>query len=50
MNQNMTQSAARQHSGESRLARFGRRIADVVAECNYAQRRISFLPDTRPRH
>ena len=25
------------------LARFGRRIADIVAECNYAQRRLLAL-------
>ena len=25
------------------LARFGRRIADIVAECNYAQRRMLAL-------
>jgi hypothetical protein len=29
------------------LARFGRRIADVIAECNYAQRR-SFAIMTAP--
>ena len=27
----------------STLARFGRRIADIVAECNYAQRRMLAL-------
>jgi hypothetical protein len=31
----------------SRLARFGKRIANVVAECNYAQRR-SFAMMTNP--
>jgi hypothetical protein len=25
------------------LARFGRRVADVIAECNYAQRRMTML-------
>ena len=25
------------------LARFGRRVADIVAECNYAQRRMLAL-------
>ena len=25
------------------LARFGRRVADIVAECNYAQRRMFAL-------
>ena len=25
------------------LARFGRRVADVIAECNYAQRRLTTL-------
>ncbi len=38
MNQNMTQTA---------LARFGRRVAKVVAECDYAQRR-SFTMMTNP--
>ena len=27
----------------SALARFGRRVADLVAECNYAQRRMLAL-------
>jgi hypothetical protein len=27
----------------SALARFGRRVADIVAECNYAQRRMFAL-------
>jgi hypothetical protein len=27
----------------TRLARFGRRVADVIAECNYAQRRMTML-------
>jgi hypothetical protein len=27
----------------SALARFGRRVADLVAECQYAQRRMSML-------
>jgi hypothetical protein len=27
----------------SYLARFGRRVADIVAECNYAQRRMLAL-------
>ena len=46
MNLNMTQSLARLTGG---LARFGRRVADVIAECNYAQRRLTTLmtnPDT----
>jgi len=25
------------------LARFARRVADVIAECNYAQRRVTML-------
>ena len=25
------------------LARFGRRVADLIAECNYAQRRMTML-------
>ncbi len=28
------------------LARFGRRVADVIAECNYAQRRATMLMTT----
>jgi hypothetical protein len=28
------------------LARFGRRVAAVVAECNYAQTRVSSLRNT----
>ena len=35
--------------GINALARFGRRVADVIAECNYAQRRLTTLmtnPDT----
>ena len=30
----------------SALARFGRRVADIVAECNYAQRRMLALRTT----
>jgi len=29
--------------GINALARFGRRVADVIAECNYAQRRLTTL-------
>ena len=48
MNQNMTQSP-RPPAGArgltmtrliTGLTRFGRRVADVLAECNYAQRRV----------
>ena len=37
------------HKTTSTLARFGRRVADIAAECNYAQRRMLALrtsPDT----
>jgi hypothetical protein len=37
------------HRTASILARFGRRVADIVAECDYAQRRMLALrtsPDT----
>jgi hypothetical protein len=34
-------------TGTSVLARFARRVADVVAECNYAQRR-AFMLRTNP--
>ena len=30
----------------SALTRFGRRVADLVAECNYAQRRVFALRTT----
>jgi hypothetical protein len=30
----------------SALTRFGRRVADMVAECNYAQRRLQILRTT----
>jgi hypothetical protein len=29
------------------LTRFGRRVADLIAECNYAQRRV-FMLQTNP--
>ena len=38
MNHNATQSP---------LARFGRRVAAIVAECNYAQTRVTSLRDAR---
>ena len=31
------------------LARIGRRIAAIVAECNYAQTRVTSLQDTPAR-
>jgi hypothetical protein len=37
MNANVTQSP---------LARFGRRVAAIVAECNYAQDRVTSLRNT----
>jgi hypothetical protein len=48
MNQNMTQSPQPPAGARgltmtrliTGLARFGRRVADVLAECNYAQRRV----------
>jgi hypothetical protein len=43
MNHNVTQSA------QGPLARFGRRIAAVVAECNYAQNRMTSLRNTPER-
>ena len=32
------------------LARFGRRVADIVAECNYAQRRMLALRTSPDRY
>lgn len=43
MNRNLT------HGVQGRLARIGRRVAAIVAECNYAQARLSSLQDT-PAH
>jgi hypothetical protein len=43
MNHNVTQDA------RGPLARFGRRIAAIVAECNYAQTRLTSLRDTPAR-
>jgi hypothetical protein len=43
MNHNVTQDA------RGRLARFGRRVAAIVAECNYAQTRMTSLRDTPAR-
>ena len=40
MNHTVTQSA------RSPLARFGRRVAAIVAECNYAQTRLTGLRNT----
>ena len=40
MNHNVSQG------GRGPLARFGRRVAAFVAECNYAQTRVSSLRDT----
>ena len=40
MNQTVTQDA------RSPLARFGRRVAAFVAECNYAQTRVDSLRNT----
>jgi hypothetical protein len=43
MNHNVTQSA------RGPLARIGRRIAAIVAECNYAQNRVTSLRNTPER-
>ncbi|MGH3418715.1 MAG: hypothetical protein ACRDOD_03840 [Streptosporangiaceae bacterium] len=43
MNHNVTQSA------QGPLARIGRRIAAIVAECNYAQTRVTSLRNTPER-
>jgi hypothetical protein len=43
MNHTMTQGA------RDPLARIGRRIAAIVAECNYAQARLTSLRDTQAR-
>jgi hypothetical protein len=43
MNHNMTQGIRGQ------LARIGRRVAAIVAECNYAQTRLTSSRDTPAR-
>ena len=43
MNHNVTQSAP------GRLARIGRRVAAIVAECNYAQAKLTSLRNTPER-
>jgi hypothetical protein len=43
MNHNVTQGI------RSPLARIGRRVAAIVAECNYAQTRVTSLRNT-PKH
>ena len=43
MNHNMTQGA------RGPLARIGRRMAAIVAECNYAATRVTILRDTPSR-
>ena len=43
MNRNVTQGAP------GPLARFGRRVAAIVAECNYAQTRVTSLQNTPAR-
>ena len=42
MNNNVTQGAA------GPLARIGRRVAAIVAECNYAATRVTILRNTPP--
>jgi hypothetical protein len=37
------------HSVQGPLARIGRRVAAIVAECNYAQARLTTLQDTPAR-
>ena len=44
MNHNVTQSA------QGPMARIGRRIAAIVAECNYAQNRVTSLRNTPERY
>jgi hypothetical protein len=43
MNRNVT------HGAQGPLARIGRRIAAIVAECNYAQTRLTSSRDTPAR-
>ncbi len=43
MNHNMTQGV------RGPLARIGRRVATIVAECNYAQTRVTSLRKTPER-
>ncbi len=43
MNHNVTQDVP------GRLARIGRRVAAIVAECNYAQTRVTSLRNTPER-
>jgi hypothetical protein len=43
MNHNVTQGV------QGPLARFGRRVAAIVAECNYAQSRVDSLRNTPGR-
>jgi hypothetical protein len=43
MNRNMTKGVRGQ------LARIGRRVVAIVAECNYAQTRLTSLRDTGAR-
>ncbi len=43
MNHNLTQGV------RAPLARIGRRVAAIVAECNYAQTRVSSLQNTPAR-
>ena len=43
MNHNVTQGV------RAPLARFGRRVAAIVAECNYAQTRVTSLRNTQVR-
>jgi len=43
MNHHVTQDA------QGPLARFGRRVAAIIAECNYAQTRLTSLRDTPAR-
>jgi len=45
MTRRMT-ALARPTTGLTRIARIGRRVADVLAECDYAQRRIFTLMTT----
>ena len=37
------------HEGRGPVARFGRRVAAIVAECNYAQTRLASARNTPAR-
>jgi len=49
-NQGGTMSYNPTHGARSRLARIGRRVTAIVAECNYAQTRLTSLRNTPDAH